>query len=70
VIASVIKLLEPVLLAATEIEVLRLDHLLFTFLLWLLLPPLAFHAIYQKKRPAWVVLISGGVVSSAVLIWF
>jgi chromate transporter len=70
VVAGVIKLLEPVVLAALEIEALQFDRALLTFLLWATLPPLAFYAIYKKKRPAWAVLILGGVVSSAVLVWF
>ncbi|CAN5425723.1 chromate transporter [soil metagenome] len=70
VVAGVIKLMEPVVLSALEIESLRLDRTFVTFVVWTTLPILAFYFVYKKKRPAWAVLLSGGVISSAVLYWF
>lgn len=69
VMASVIKLLEPVVLAALEIEGLHLNKSLLTLLIWFALPPIAFYLIDKKKRPAWAVLALGGAVSYGVLGW-
>ncbi len=66
-IASTIKLIEPVFLSLLEIEKLNLNRPVVTVLLWMALAPAAFYLTYKKKRPAWAVILGGGVISLLAL---
>ena len=70
VVASIIKLLEPVVLTGLEVERLQFDRPVVTLMLWLLIVPVSFALIAKKKQPGWAVVIGGGVISYAALRWF
>jgi chromate transporter len=65
--ASTMKLLEPVYLTALEIEKLSLNASVVTLLLWVVIVPLAFYFTFKKKRPAWAVVLGGGIVALLAL---
>ncbi len=66
-LASTLKLLEPVLLAALDVDSLQWNLPLATLILWILIPPAAFFILREKKQPAWAVLLEGGLISLAAL---
>lgn len=70
VVASVIKLLEPIVLTALEIETPQINRTTVSFVLWIVLVPLSFFLIYKNKQPAWAVLLGSGLLACAALIWF
>lgn len=66
-LASSIKLLEPVFLSVLEIESFELNRTFLTLILWIILVPLAFYLTYKKKQPAWAVILGGGLISLLAL---
>ena len=68
-VASTIKLIEPVFLTLLEIDKLNLNRPVITVLLWMTLAPAAFYLTYKKKRPAWAVILGGGVISLLALLF-
>lgn len=67
VLAGIVKLFEPVVLSAFEIETFGLNRTVLTFLLWLLIPPVAFYVTFIKKQPAWAVVLAGGIIALVAL---
>lgn len=66
-VASTLKLLEPVLLAALEVEKFEISKSVVTLLLWITIPVATFCILREKKQPAWAVLICAGIISALSL---
>lgn len=70
VAASVLKLLEPAVLTAMEMETIKIDRNLVTLLLWFTLVPMGFWFSYYKRTPPWAIVLGGGLISLFALIGF
>ena len=66
-LASTLKLLEPILLAALDVDRVQFTVPVVTLILWIVIPPAAFFILRAKKQPAWAVLLEGGLISLAAL---
>lgn len=67
VMASVVKLAEPVWLTALEIETVKPSPSLFRLMIWVVLPVASFMLTWKRKTPAWLLIIAGGVLSFVFL---
>lgn len=67
--ASLVKLLEPVVLAGLEVEHIALDRRTVTLALWIAIPAMSYYALRKKQRPAWAVILGGAIVSLLALSW-
>ena len=68
--ASLVKLLEPAVLAGLEIEHFALDRRTVSLALWLAIPAMSYYALRKKQRPAWAAIVGGAIVSLLALSWF
>ncbi len=67
VLASVVKLSEPIWLTALEIETLKPSPPLYRLLIWIVFPIVSFMLTWKKKTPAWQLIIAGGIISLSIL---
>lgn len=69
VVASILKLLEPIVLAGFEVEGLGSARKVATLALWILIPALSYFAFQKKQRPAWAVILGGALLSLLTMSW-
>lgn len=67
VVASMLKLLEPIALAALEVEHLEHNRKIVVLTLWILIPAISYYAVQKKQRPAWAVILGGAIISLLAL---